>query len=183
MMDGQMWVDSTQGAGSIFHFTAVLGRTDEGVAPAHASGDAPAQPAAACRPLAILLAEDNAVNRLLAVKLLEKDGHRVVTAGDGREALEKLASERFDVVLMDVQMPVLNGFEATAAIRGAETGTGRHQFIAAVTAHALNGDRDRCLKAGMDAYITKPLNHAELQKVLADAVDHIERHTSGAPAR
>jgi PAS domain S-box-containing protein len=183
MMDGQMWVDSTQGAGSTFHFTAVLGRTDEGVASADASGDAPGQPAAACRPLAILLAEDNAVNRLLAIKLLEKDGHRVVTAGDGREALEKLASERFDVVLMDVQMPVLNGFEATAAIRGAETGTGRHQFIAAVTAHALNGDRDRCLKAGMDAYITKPLNHAELQKVLTDAVDHIERHASGAPAR
>jgi CheY-like chemotaxis protein len=84
---------------------------------------------------------------------------------------------------MDVQMPVLNGFEATAAIRGAETGTGRHQFIAAVTAHALKGDRDRCLKAGMDAYITKPLNHPELLTVLADALEHIERHASGTRAR
>ena len=183
MMGGQIWVDSTQGAGSTFHFTAVFVRANGGLAAADASADEPARPAVASRPLAILLAEDNAVNRLLAIKLLEKDGHRVVTANDGSEALEKLAAERFDVVLMDVQMPVLNGFEATAAIRGAETGTGRHQFIAAVTAHALKGDRDRCLKAGMDAYITKPLNHPELLTVLADALEHIERHASGTRAR
>jgi len=176
MMNGQIWVDSTPGAGSTFHVTALFRRAKEGVAAVHASSGAPAKPAVACRRLDILLAEDNAVNRLLAIKLLEKDGHRVVTANDGREAVEKLAAERFDVVLMDIQMPVLNGFEATAAIRGAETGTGRHQFIAAVTAHALKDDRDRCLKAGMDAYITKPLNHPELLKVLNDAVEHLERH-------
>jgi PAS domain S-box-containing protein len=183
MMDGQIWVDSTPGAGSTFHVRALFGVAKEGGAAIDASVMSPPTRDAMSRPLTILLAEDNAVNRLLATKLLEKDGHRVVTANDGREALEKFAAERFDVVLMDVQMPVLNGFEATAAIRGAETGTGGHQFIVAVTAHALKGDRERCLKAGMDAYITKPLNRPELSRVLVDCIAHIERHAGGAAAR
>ena len=181
MMGGKIWVESTQGAGSTFHFTAVLNRSEAVSTSPDALADTSAPPGRQLRPLSILLAEDNAVNRLLATKLLEKDGHRVVTANDGREALEKLAAERFDVVLMDVQMPVLNGFEATAAIRGAETGTGRHQFIAALTAHALKGDRERCLKAGMDAYITKPLNRTELLSVLAEAAERLERQPNGAP--
>jgi PAS domain S-box-containing protein len=183
MMEGQIWVDSTPGAGSTFHFTGLFGRSTEGGVASDGSAEPSSTSAPVSRPLAILLAEDNAVNRLLATKLLEKDGHRVVTANDGREALEKFAAERFDIVLMDVQMPVLNGFEATAAIRGGETGTGGHQFIVAVTAHALKGDRDRCLKAGMDAYITKPLNRLELARVLADGIAHIERHANSATAR
>ena len=182
MMNGRIWVESALGVGSTFHFTAGFARAKEGVASSAALlEEAAVDPV--CGALTILLAEDNAVNRLLATKLLEKDGHRVVTANDGREALEKLEAERFDVILMDVQMPVLSGFEATAAIRGAETGTGRHQFIVAVTAHALKGDRDRCLEAGMDGYITKPLNRAEMRRVLADAAAHREREALRLPVR
>jgi CheY-like chemotaxis protein len=114
------------------------------------------------RGLRILLAEDNHVNQILAVRLLEKRGHHVVVAGDGREALEKLKTADFDLVLMDVQMPVMGGFEATAAVREMEKGTGKHIPIVALTAHAVKGDRERCLAAGMDGYIGKPIHPEEL---------------------
>jgi PAS domain S-box-containing protein len=179
MMDGHMWVDSTPGVGSTFHFTAVFGKPKDGVVPAPMGPSTATAPQPPSRQLSVLLAEDNAVNRLLALKLLEKDGHRVVTANDGREALEKLGQQSFDVVLMDVQMPELNGFEATAAIREAEVGTGRRQFIVAVTAHALKGDRERCLKAGMDSYISKPLSHATLAGVLRDAIAYLDETAAG----
>jgi CheY-like chemotaxis protein len=110
----------------------------------------------------ILLAEDNRVNQMLAVRLLEKRGHHVQVAGDGREALEKLKTADFDLVLMDVQMPVMGGFEATAAIREMEKGTGKHIPIVALTAHAVKGDRERCLAAGMDGYVPKPIHPEEL---------------------
>jgi two-component system, sensor histidine kinase and response regulator len=110
----------------------------------------------------ILLAEDNLVNRLLAVRLLEKRGHHVQVAGNGREVLEKLETAEFDLVLMDVQMPVMGGFEATAAIREMEKGTGRHIPIIALTAHAVTGDRERCVAAGMDGYVAKPIHPEEL---------------------
>ena len=112
------------------------------------------------------------------VKLREKDGHQVTSAVDGRDALEHLAEGAFDVVLMDVQMPELNGFEATAAIRARERGTSRHQFVVALTAHAMTGDRERCLEAGMDTYVSKPISHATLTAVLAEAAAHVDR--SGA---
>jgi len=114
------------------------------------------------RGLRILLAEDNHVNQILAVRLLEKRGHHVVVAGDGREALEKLKTADFDLVLMDVQMPVMGGFEATAAVREMEKGTGKHIPIVALTAHAVKGDRERCLAAGMDGYVGKPIHPEEL---------------------
>jgi CheY-like chemotaxis protein len=114
------------------------------------------------RGLRILLAEDNRVNQILAVRLLEKRGHHVQVAGDGREALEKLKTADFDLVLMDVQMPVMGGFEATAAVRETEKGTGRHIPIVALTAHAVKGDRERCLAAGMDGYVAKPIRSEEL---------------------
>src|SRR5439155_2911410 len=110
----------------------------------------------------ILLAEDNVVNQQLAVRLLQKRGHRVVVAGNGKEALRALAAQAFDVVLMDVQMPEMDGFEVTAAIRAQEKITGAHQLIVAMTAHAMKGDRERCLAAGMDDYISKPVQASEL---------------------
>ena len=118
------------------------------------------------RKLHILLAEDNPVNQKLAERLLEKRGHTVVVACNGREALTALEKQSFDVVLMDVQMPELGGFEATAAIRVQEKDTGRRLPIIAMTAHAMVGDRERCLAAGMDGYISKPIHAGELIEII-----------------
>jgi CheY-like chemotaxis protein len=127
----------------------------EPVAPSRTAAPPPAEQARSA--LRILLAEDNAVNQHLARRLLEKRGHTVTVAADGCEALDALDREPFDVVLMDVQMPVMDGFEATAALRARESGTGRHLPIIALTAHAMKGDQERCLQAGMDGYVTKPV--------------------------
>jgi CheY-like chemotaxis protein len=120
----------------------------------------------------VLLAEDNPVNQALAVAILEKQGHRVVVAHNGREALAALdrSPDDFDIVLMDVQMPELGGLEATALIREREIKTGRHIPIVAITAHALKGDRERCLEAGMDAYLAKPIQPQQLRKMIDDMV-------------
>jgi signal transduction histidine kinase/DNA-binding response OmpR family regulator len=115
--------------------------------------------------LRVLLVEDNAVNQRLASRLLEKRGHFVVVAGNGREALAALEKERFDLVLMDLQMPVMDGFEATAAIRKKEGG-GIHVPVVALTAHAMKGDREKCLAGGMDGYLTKPIRPQELDELL-----------------
>jgi CheY-like chemotaxis protein len=112
--------------------------------------------------LHILLAEDNVVNQVLACRLLEKHGHSVVVAGNGRKALEALDKQKFDLVVMDVSMPEMDGFEAVAAIRTREEKTGSHIPIIAMTAHAMKGDCERCLAAGMDAYISKPIQPNEL---------------------
>ena len=122
--------------------------------------------------LRILIAEDNLVNQRLIVRLLEKRGHRVIVAANGKEALaalEKAAMEKetFDLILMDVQMPEMDGFEATAAIRKKEKDSGLHQIIVALTAHAMKGDQERCLAAGMDGYLSKPIRPQELDEALA----------------
>jgi two-component system, sensor histidine kinase and response regulator len=114
------------------------------------------------RKLCILLAEDNIVNQQLALRLLEKRGHAVTVASDGKEAVALLKESPFDVVLMDIQMPMMDGFQATAAIRQEEVSTGAHIPIIAMTAHAMEGDRERCLAAGMDGYISKPVHANEL---------------------
>ena len=117
--------------------------------------------------LRILLAEDNKINQLVARRLLEKLGHLVTVAGNGYEAVNWLDREDFDLVFMDVQMPEMDGFEATAAIRAKEAGAGRHIPIIAMTAHAMKGDEERCLQAGMDSYVPKPITTA----LLANAIE------------
>ena len=116
--------------------------------------------------LSVLLAEDNLINQRLAVRLLEKRGHRVVVAATGLEALKALEKESFDLVLMDVQMPEMDGLEATVAIREKEKSTGVHQPVVALTAHAMKGDREKCLALGMDGYLTKPIRPQELDELL-----------------
>jgi CheY-like chemotaxis protein len=110
----------------------------------------------------VLVAEDNATNQKLVLTLLKQHGHQVVVVGNGRQAVESSAVQPFDVILMDVQMPELGGLEATAAIRARERDTGGHVPIIALTAHAMAGDRERCLAAGMDAYVSKPLRPQDL---------------------
>jgi PAS domain S-box-containing protein len=131
------------------------------------------QSVVAGRALKILLAEDNLVNQKLAIALLEKEGHQVTVAADGQQAVEHYRNDPFDVVLMDVQMPVMDGFAATVAIREHEKSTGRFTPIIAVTAHAGSADRQRCLHAGMDDYLSKPIRAKELRKM-------IERRTGKA---
>ncbi len=120
--------------------------------------------------LQILLAEDNAVNQTLAVRLLEKRGYAVTVVGDGRAAVAALEKQSFDLVLMDVQMPEMDGFQATAAIRAKEQPGGRRQPIIAMTAHALKGDQERCIAAGMDGYVSKPIRTVDLFAAIESAV-------------
>ena len=141
---------------------------------AAAAGLAIAQPAE-LPPLNVLLAEDSLVNQKLAVGLLEKYGHSVVVANDGREAIAAMEAQEFDLVLMDIQMPEMDGFEATAVIRGKEKHSKRHQPIIAMTAHAMKGDRERCLDAGMDDYVAKPIRAKRLFDTIAITLGRIPK--------
>ena len=134
--------------------------------------------AALVKPLKVLVAEDNVVNQRVAMGVLAKRGHAVTVVNNGRKAVEALARERFDIVLMDVQMPEMDGFEATAAIREHERTAGGHVRIIAMTAHAMTGDSERCLNSGMDGYLSKPLT----PYLLYAAVENELRATSGGPA-
>jgi two-component system sensor histidine kinase/response regulator len=127
---------------------------------------APSKTGDAQRPLRILVAEDNPVNQQLALHLLERRGHSAVVAENGREALSALEKHKFDLVLMDVQMPEMGGLEATTAIRENEKTTGQRVPIIAMTAHAMQGDRERCLEAGMDGYLSKPLDPKVFQQTV-----------------
>jgi CheY-like chemotaxis protein len=120
------------------------------------------------RRLEILLAEDNPVNQKLAIRLLEKRGHHVIVAENGSKALEALETESFDLVLMDVQMPEMDGLEATRRLREKEKGSGHRQAVVAMTALAMKGDRERCTAAGMDGYLSKPIHTEELDEILED---------------
>jgi two-component system CheB/CheR fusion protein len=166
LMGGRIWAESQPGTGSIFRFTVELSEASEPTV----SADREPEPGPewAVRPLRVLLAEDNPVNQLLVRELLSQDGHEVVVAEDGRAALEALAREPFDVVLMDVQMPEMDGMEATRLIRdGTLPSIPRDIPVVALTAHALRGDRERFLDAGMDEYLSKPIRLGEFYRVLA----------------
>jgi CheY-like chemotaxis protein len=138
---------------------AALGTKAAADKPCPAAGPAPRQTNPGLR---VLLAEDNAVNQKLASRLLERRGHTVAVATNGRQALEMLDTQGFDLVVMDVSMPEMDGFEAAAAIRAREESTGAHIPILAMTAHAMKGDREKCLGAGMDGYVAKPVQAAQL---------------------
>ncbi|MFO7597795.1 MAG: response regulator, partial [Desulfocurvibacter africanus] len=158
-------VRSTQGQGSTFTVSVLLETVAQEATPPEPpqSGVAKAQ----ARPLKILLAEDNEINRFMAVALLKERGHEVVTAGNGRKALEVLAREPFDLVIMDVQMPEMDGEDATRRIRAGEVpGADPRIPIVALTAYAIQGDRQRFLAAGMDDYLSKPIDLKELDRVL-----------------
>ena len=137
-------------------------------------------------PFQVLLAEDNPVNQRLAMRLLQKRGYRVVVVGNGREALQALEKDRFDLILMDVQMPEMGGFEATAEIRTREQSCGAHIPIVAMTAHAMTGDREKCLAAGMDAYVSKPIRSGELfatiESLLSGSLNRAEASAYSSPS-
>jgi PAS domain S-box-containing protein len=188
-MGGRIWVESLVGKGSEFHFTVVIGigespspsstsRGSESLAQLAnaASGDSEGGQS---RNYRVLLVEDNVINQRLALRLLEKQGHFVTMAADGKTALAALTSGTYDVVLMDVQMPNMDGLEATALIRTMERETGRRVPIIAMTAHAMPSDRERCFVAGMDAYLSKPVDAREL----LETIQHIcQRGKAMAPA-
>jgi CheY-like chemotaxis protein/HPt (histidine-containing phosphotransfer) domain-containing protein len=134
------------------------------------------------RPLDVLVVEDNPVNQKVVVALLSKWGHRTVVAGDGARGLEALERQAFDLVLMDIQMPVMDGIAATCSIRAREHGHGGHIPIIAITAHAATQDRDRCLAAGADRYLTKPLNSELLRQTIAELLPEAAGAGAGEPA-
>jgi CheY-like chemotaxis protein/HPt (histidine-containing phosphotransfer) domain-containing protein len=158
MMGGRIWVESEAGQGSTFRFNVRLPLATEPPADVEAP---PVTAAMAGTPLRILLVEDNPANQKLADYILRERGHRVEIAGDGQEAIYLAGEHRYDVILMDVQMPEMDGLEATAVIRSREGGADRVPIVA-LTAHSMKSDRERCLAAGMDAYLSKPIKREEL---------------------
>ncbi len=173
MMGGSIQVESEAGRGSTFSFTGRFGVGAQlgGSKPTDTISlknmlDATRGSAAAPVPLRILLAEDNPVNQRLAMRLLERRGHRVDLASSGREAIACLETQRFDLILMDLQMPDMDGIEATAMIREREKEHGGRTPIVALTAHSMKGDRERCLEAGMDNYINKPIDAVKFLEIV-----------------
>jgi signal transduction histidine kinase/CheY-like chemotaxis protein len=182
LMGGRIWVESQPGAGSHFHFTAHFGRSSADPLVANPAGNSPsANPQLTANPAGvpvsippelagrrILVAEDHPVNRKLVTKLLEKRSFIPEVASNGEEVLRALEASTFDLILMDVQMPGMDGLQTAAAIRKREQLTGGHIPILAMTAHALDRDREKCLEAGMDAYVPKPVSPAELYRAIDD---------------
>jgi len=166
MMGGRLWLESLPQKGSTAHFTVTLGVDAQPAEPVRATVPERRTPAP---PMKILLAEDNRVNQFLTVRLLEKEGHRVEVVLNGRAALAALDENSFDLALMDLQMPEMDGFETTAIIRERERSSGAHLPIIALTANAMVGDAEKCLQAGMDGYVSKPVDvrrlFAEISRV------------------
>jgi CheY-like chemotaxis protein len=165
MMGGQISVQSEPGKGSTFWVELALPVTEQAQAdvPLSAPGYARLPRLSYCR---VLLAEDNEVNRLVAVKMLQTLGCAVDVAVNGAEAVQKALAGEYDLILMDVQMPEMDGYEATRRIREAERATGEHRIIIAMTAHSMESDRRACLETGMDDYLSKPVKRERLAETL-----------------
>ncbi|MEQ1827499.1 MAG: ATP-binding protein [Pirellula sp.] len=185
LMGGDIQVESELGKGSTFRFRATFGRVVSGsqppTLPATELQDAETTEADTLAPLRVLLAEDGLANQKLAVGLLQRWGHSVTVVANGSDAIEAWATGSFDVILMDVQMPVMDGLDAARSIRAREAGTNHRVPIIAVTAHAMAGDKERCIAAGMDGYVTKPFKKQSLYEALRPLVQHaIDRSFYGA---
>lgn len=185
MMNGRIWIESEEGAGSTFRFTARFKLISQGEKGVLREKKKPfvflekETPSKGLRILNILLAEDNLLNQKIAQKLLEKKGWLVTIAQNGQEALDQLKGKNFDAVLMDVQMPILDGLEATRMIRRKEEETGGHIPVIAMTARAMAEDEKKCLDAGMDAYISKPIDAAKVYETIESMMEKGERPSHG----
>ncbi|HBN08347.1 MAG TPA: hypothetical protein DD435_06790 [Cyanobacteria bacterium UBA8530] len=168
LMGGQIWMNSVLGDGAAFHFTARFALDPAERSPVSGPDESFSLPS-----LNILLAEDNTINQKMAIRMLAKRNHTVTLARDGQEAVDLWRENSFDLILMDIQMPNLDGFEATAAIRESEKNGGGHCAIVAVTANALKGDREKCLAAGMDGYVAKPLSSEALFEEISRVLENL----------
>ena len=174
MMDGRIWAESEEFQGSIFHFLASFEIADEAASHPAAESQAPERPRkirSGDKPLRILLAEDNIVNQKIAVRMLEKQGWTVQAADNGQQVLNHLERDQFDVILMDAQMPVMDGYEATKKIRQMEQKTGEHIPIIALTARVMTGDKKKCFDCGMDGYVSKPIDRGKLYEAVTDLIE------------
>ena len=171
LMGGDITVESELDVGSVFTFTVLAGIVSEEESPSEVSMNSQPSVSVLEKELCVLVVEDNPVNSRFAQRYLEKRGHVVEVASNGRLGVEAFRNQAFDLILMDVQMPVMDGLQATEAIRELESDPEIHIPVVGLTAHASAEDRERCLVAGMDGYLTKPLNLSDLDKVLADVMN------------
>jgi signal transduction histidine kinase/ActR/RegA family two-component response regulator len=181
LMDGRIWVESEMGHGSTFRFTAKFQIGKQATEDGMHIGEAPQ--ARHLGRLQVLLVEDNRVNQVVTKRFLEKRGFHCLVANNGREAIEILNGAAADLILMDVQMPEMDGFEATRCIRELEMEIGVHVPILALTAHAKEGDREKCLAAGMDGYVSKPVQPNELYKAIDVLLGSCEVHPGARMSR